>query len=335
MNGPLRVGVVGVRRLRQGLGEHFARWLVAAGAEVPAFIGRTPESIGQSTALLARRGIAARGFTSLDALLAAEPVDALVIASPAASHRAWLDAACAARLHVLCEKPFVWDVDDPARETARIVAAFDAAGLVLHEHCQWPETLPAFLALHPGAFDARVARVSMELSPSTLGEDALVDTVSHPVSLLQDVLVRTGQRTRGAPIVPERVEFRHPGGPDGPLEVEARFRDVRGSAVVLGVRLTRHPEQPRPAAYAIDGRRADRRIQLPAYTMTLADGGREVPLDDPMLLAVARFVRAAADARERERSGDAVAADPGGTAEIVRRMEAVRSIVFAFRSEGR
>ena len=31
----LRVAVAGPRRVRQGLGEHFARWLVRAGAEVP------------------------------------------------------------------------------------------------------------------------------------------------------------------------------------------------------------------------------------------------------------------------------------------------------------
>lgn len=318
-----RVAVAGVRRVRQGLGEHFARWLVAAGAEVPAFLARTPASADEGRRLLAARGIDARGYLTLAELLEEEPVDALVVASPAASHRGLLEQALTARLHVLCEKPFVWDVEEPSRTAAGIVHAFEASGLVLDEHCQWRETLPAYLVLHPHALELPVRRFEMELAPTTVGEEALVDTVSHPLSLLQAGLGRTGQLRPGADLDMADVRF-HAAGDDR-LTAAFTLRDERGEGVEVELRLRRHPEQPRPAAYAFDGRRADRRILLPGYEMRLGDGARDVPLEDPMRLAVARFVR-------RIRGLDA---GPRVDPAIEPRMAALERIVFAFRSGGR
>jgi hypothetical protein len=319
---PLRVGVAGVRRVRQGLGEHFARWLVAAGAEVPAFLGRTPASIAEGKRVLAARGIEAEGYLTLAELLEEEPLDALVIASPAASHLALLEQALTARLHVLCEKPFVWDVEEPARAAAGVVHAYEAAGLVLAEHCQWPETLPAYFGLHPGALDAPVRRFEMELSPSSVGEEALLDTVSHPLSLLQAALKRTGQLRPGSKLDVRDLAFDT--ATEGRLGVGFTLRDEGHQGVAVDLRLRQVPEQPRPAAYAFEGRRADRRIVLPGYEMRLADGAREVPLQDPMRLAVGRFVH-------RLRGGDgAPRVDPA----IEPRMAALERIVLAFRGRG-
>ncbi len=97
-----RVAVAGVVRRRQGIGEYLARYVVRHGGSVPAFLGSRPESLEDGRAVLAGHGIGARGFTDLASLLAQCPVDALIIASPAATHVAYLDAARDAGLHVLC-----------------------------------------------------------------------------------------------------------------------------------------------------------------------------------------------------------------------------------------
>ena len=69
-------------------------------------------------------GLAA--FDELDRLLA-QPLDAVVIASPDALHKEQMLAAFAKGLHVFCEKPLCYGVDD----IDDVIAARDRAGKVL------------------------------------------------------------------------------------------------------------------------------------------------------------------------------------------------------------
>lgn len=327
-----RVAIVGVRRLRQGLGEHFARWLVAAGAQVPAFVGRTPESVEEGRRLLLAQGIDARGFTSLGDLLAAEPVEALVIASPAETHHEWLLRALDANLHVLCEKPFVWGDDEAVLGVHSLTYEFVRRRLLLVEHCQWPWTLPAFRRLHPRTLDEPLRTFEMELAPSSRGEAMLVDVLSHPCSLVQALTAddpRWG--ARGSPRFDARFST-HDRDCDR-LEVVVDVRDLGGDRLLeMTVRMQTTASQPRPAAYAVNGRRAVRRIRTPDYAMSLADGAREVPMEDPMKLAVADFVRALVEARLPYAERPHLREDLRRTAEIPDRMRFLAGIVSAFRA---
>ena len=65
-------------------------------------------------------------FDDLDRLLS-QPLDAVVIASPDALHREQMLAAFARGLHVYCEKPLCYGVDD----IDDVIAARDKAGKVL------------------------------------------------------------------------------------------------------------------------------------------------------------------------------------------------------------
>ena len=69
------------------------------------------------------------GVTAFDDLerLLAQPLDAVVIASPDALHREQILAAFAKGLHVFCEKPLCYGVDD----IDDVIAARDKAGKVL------------------------------------------------------------------------------------------------------------------------------------------------------------------------------------------------------------
>jgi predicted dehydrogenase len=288
-----RVGVVGVRRARTGLGQFLAKHLVAQGGVVPAFVGTRPETIAEGAATLARLGIQARGFTRLEDLLAAEPIDALVIASPHETHFAWLEKALDANLHVLCEKPLVWGVEGAADRASELVRAFHAKGLVLRENCPWPMTLPAFDALHPGARSAGLRNFAMWLSPSAGGVAMLLDSISHPLSLLQAATDEDEARIEG-------LTFATSGFTAGKLDLSFRFVADETRVAAL-VRLSVVPEQPRPAGYALNGLAAERCVRMSDYSITFADGGRTVPVADPMEELVGRFVAAVASgAPERE-----------------------------------
>ena len=71
-----------------------------------------------------RARIEPRGYLDLASMLAEERLDAVAILSPAEHHAEHLAQAAAAGVHVLCEKPFVWGVTDPAGRAGRLLLGF-------------------------------------------------------------------------------------------------------------------------------------------------------------------------------------------------------------------
>jgi predicted dehydrogenase len=83
-----------------------------------------------------------QAFSSYEALLAADDIDAVYIPLPNHLHAEWTMKAADAGKHVLCEKPLTLD----ANEAQRVIAHCAAAGVVLQEafmyrfHPQWLRT---------------------------------------------------------------------------------------------------------------------------------------------------------------------------------------------------
>jgi len=311
-----RIGVVGARRARQGLGPFVVRDLVCAGAEVRSFVATSEETrVAGAQELLRVAGVEARGYLSLPEMLAGEELDALAILSPAGTHEAYLEAALAAGLHVLCEKPFLWLRSHLAERAAELVTGFSARGLLLFENCQWPYTLAAYRRLHPGALERAPARFEMRMQPASGGVEMLGDSAPHALSLLQAAVPGSGAAL-------EAVRF--DGDPAaGPLAIEFRFRtDASDTGVRLDLRPTR--AHPREAAYAFDGRWAERSVEPESYALAFADGPRRVPVPDPMAALLTDF----SDALRRPERGP----DPQRGAAIAERMGLLEALVLAFRA---
>jgi predicted dehydrogenase len=292
-----RVAVVGARRVRTGLGAFLAKHLVAHGAEVPAFIASREETIEAGRESLRSVGIEAQGYVDLEALLDAHPVDALVIASPHETHSAWLEEAVTRGLHVLCEKPLVWGDSLALSHALRQLDLASDRRLVVFENCPWPHALAAFDALHPGARAGGVRTVEIEMAPSsTEPRSMLVDVMSHPLSILQAIAGAAGQGVR----ISAWNEV-------GEGRVDLSFRFEAETPIAVRIRLRPAPAQPRPMALTVNGSRAERRLEMEDYSMSFADGGREVPIPDPMAALAGDFVRTVraggspADSRERHR----------------------------------
>ena len=260
-----KIALIGARRVRQGLGPYVARHLVELGAEVPCFLGTRPESIAES-----ERALGARGYSDLSELIAKEKPDALAILSPSETHERYLEAALEAGVHVLCDKPLLWNGPGLARRAARLVERFAAAGLLLRENCQWPYTLAAYRSLHPDV--GPLASFAMRLSPiSREPRQMLGDALSHPLSLLQALTGAAEARAQQVVLVAR------------PGEVLLRFSyQLATSAVACEITLRSSDRLPREAAYAVNGQWAERRIRPADYTFTFIDGEREVPAPDPL-----------------------------------------------------
>lgn len=309
-----RVGILGARRRHQGLGPFVARHLAAAGASVPCFAGTSAATVAEARADLTQAlGVPPTGYTDARRMLAAERLDALAVLTPVEHHAEGLELALERGLPVLCEKPLVWgDATALARGRA-LVDAFRARGLLLVENCQWPYTLPAFEALHPGALARPARRFAMHLSPASSGERMLVDALPHFLSLLQALA-----DAPEAAIEDVRFSTRDPAA--SALDLTLLWK-ARAGAIDASFALRASDRLPRAAGYAIDDRVAERRVSLPDYTQFFADGPREVPLPDPLAMLLADFV-----ARLREGR-----ADPDEPARIALRLEALERIARVFR----
>ena len=308
-----RIGLIGARRVRQGLGPFVARELAALGADVTCALGTRAESAEQARVELRAQGIDVRAYSDADALFEAEALDALAILSPAETHEAHLRRALDAGLHVLCEKPLIWSGTGSAERAAEIVEAFAARGQRLVENCQWPFALGAFEQLHPGTLGAPLERFEMRLSPESRGEQMLVDCISHPLSLLQAL----------APDRDARLEDAGFATGTGPETVTVRFVYRAGRvAAPVEVRLVRSESVPRKASLAINARPADRLVRKSDYSMLFAAGDRSVALPDPLRTLLERFVGAL----------DAAGPDPDSW-RIAQRMQMLEALVAAHRGE--
>jgi hypothetical protein len=304
------VGIIGARRRRQGLGPFVARDLRAAGAEIPCFLATTAETRDAAARELASSyQIEARGYLDLEAMLSAEELDALAILSPAETHRSYLEAAGAAGIHALCEKPLIWGGGGLATEAARIAGGFDAKGLLLWENCQWPYTLPAYEQLHPGSTARAPERFEMHLQPMSRGMQMLVDSMPHALSLLQALSPGPG---------PSIAEPRF-STPDA-QRVTVGFLYRAGSATSsVQVTLKSANAAPREAGFAVDGRPVRRLVAPRGYRLSFAAGDRTAPVADPLTLLVGDFTRELQSRRRASRSR-----------EIAERMELLEVIVDAY-----
>jgi predicted dehydrogenase len=106
----VRIAVVGLGKM--GL-SHFAMINAHPKAQTLAC-----DSPGFMADVLAKN-ISAPVFRDYDRMLASEPLDAVVIATPSGLHASMVEAALEKGLHVFCEKPFCLDWADSERLTER------------------------------------------------------------------------------------------------------------------------------------------------------------------------------------------------------------------------
>lgn len=288
--GALTAAIVGARTVRQGTGPYLARELDRCGCHIQAVVGRTASSAEAARQGLARRyGIRCRGYASLRELLANEPVDLVVVASPAERHLENIRTALAADCHVLCEKPLWWPrgaragatgIDRVRTLTRSMTAEALRRQRLLAVNTQWPFTLDAFRELHPNVLDThRVpTRFAMWMAPRSRGGRMVVDAAPHLLSMLY-ALVGGGQLADIAV---------HWTGVHRAVLV-CRYLHQRGRlSVQLHLRHTR--TAPRPAGYSIDGRAVERRVAMPSYELLLEYNGARRPLRDPLTASIGDFL---------------------------------------------
>ena len=295
-----RIGIIGARRRSQGIGQHVARHLAALGGDVVAIVGTRPESVTAAQRELSDRyTLQTRGYQSVEAMLASEELDAIAICSPPEFHRVHLHAALEHGVHVLCEKPLLFESGrDPEADARPIIEAFAASGKVLMANEQWPYTLSSFAELHPaaGLFKRPCEALDVLLAPAETGLAMIPSALPHVLSLLL-ALTPGGGAARAI-----KVACR-----DSAAQMSLAFDYLHHEGVTHVSCLFRQAlEQPRPAGYAINGHGARRVIDMRDYSMALEstvdifaaaaainhgpETARRLPIEDPLVLLLRDFL---------------------------------------------
>lgn len=173
----LRVGVWGVG----AWGEKHAR--VYAGLDGVTLAGVHDADRGRAAEVAARHGT--RAFDRAEDLLAA--CDAVSVATPTVAHLEAVERACAARRHVLVEKPMAVTV----AEADAMCAAAGRAGVVLQVG-QVERFNPALLAARPfvrGAKFVEAHRLAV-FQPRSLDIDVVFDLMIHDIDAVLHVVGR-------------------------------------------------------------------------------------------------------------------------------------------------
>lgn len=291
MGRPLQIGLIGARRIRQGLGPFIARDFTSCGAEVALVLGRTDAS-AESAAheIEVRTGARPRATADRSAFFAAD-LDAVCVLTPKGTHGASIESSLHAGRHVLCEKPVLWhpEAGDWGADARDIEDRFAAKGLVFAVNAQWPWAIPAFESLH-GPLQEVPRSLAMGLTPASTGREMIGDAAPHPLSLAQALrpdLERLSTVTFGRQ-EPAAVDFTAIlEGALGPFELRV---ELRGSGA----------PPPREAWFAVDGKRADRCVRASDYALFLREGARIVDFPDPLGERIAAFLR---DVQSQEAAG--------------------------------
>lgn len=288
----LNVAIIGPGRSKQGTGPYIARTFNKLGCNVCAVVSSSIDSANAAADLLSKDyGISCTGYDDFDQLLKNHDIDIVVISSPAKSHYSYLHTAIEAGCHIFCEKPLWWpennistleDIEDITNKTIALLNKCNAKKSVLQLNTQWPYTLPTYFELYPQIKDnSEINSFSMWLAPQSHGAEMIVDTISHPLSMLYTLL--------GAGKLNKLDSNFHQLESGQDLVVNFEYLHARGDTQV-SISLTSSDSFPKPAAYAINGLRVDRHVELPNYLISLHSSDKQMPVIDPLESSIKNFI---------------------------------------------
>ncbi len=281
----MNIGLIGARRTNNGIGEYIARYFHAAGAQVSAVLGTSDQTARSAAENLVKYGIRARPYSDFSRMINDEDIDAVVIASRAATHEHYIEQSIEAGAHVFVEKPFLPpDTPDLPRVLKKLFIRARRRRITIAMNSQWGFSLPFYEELCGQVAQAGAGTFIMRLSPMCSGREMIPDSVPHALSMLHTAL--------GEGVV-EDVEIR---AENDSMDISFAYRWSEG-VCRASVNLVTEKKQPRTFSFGFGGRVAHRTIDMATYGISLSYEGKVLPIPDPLRLSVGDFVSAIEDRR--------------------------------------
>jgi len=272
------IAVIGAGRTANGIGPYIAKYFQKHGMPVTAVLGRSAESSARAAAELGQFGIKAKAYSSFTAMIDSAKPDAVAIASPTATHAAYIERCLASGVHIFCDKPFAApDTPELTAWLVRVVRRAHAKRLTVAMNSQWPFVLPWYAELCGTVKPDKVRTFAMRLSPVVSGPAMIPDSLPHALSLLYDAL--GNGEIKG-------LTFKR----EGEAHIIAFTYSTDRTRCAVTITLVQELSQPRTLTFGFDGRIAVRAIDPATYAMSLVCKGKSLAIPDPLELSVKDFI---------------------------------------------
>jgi hypothetical protein len=277
----MNVSIIGAGRRRNGIGEYIGKYFHQHGAKVASVLGTTEKTSLQASSALRKYGIEAHSYTDFDEMVSAEKPDVAVIASPSSTHYEYLLKCLESRLHIFCEKPFIWNERTDIRK--RIEEIFEKARekkTTLAMNSQWPFSIDAYEEICGKIRIKETNKFFVRMSPFSPGKGMIPESVPHPLSIL---FCRLGD---GA-IQDLNFEW------DGEGEMSIRFTylfETRACDVLI--KLVHQETPPRDFSFGFNDKVVSRSLDLTHYEIYFNYEDKKLKIMDPLEISVKNFIEA-------------------------------------------
>ena len=285
-NHGMRIAVIGAGRNRNGIGEYIAGYFHKNDTSVVSVLGTTENSARKAAHNLKRYGIDAAAHTDFVQMVEKVVPDAIIIASPVATHYDYLMKCMDAGVHVFCEKPFILQEACKMRDLlGRIFEKAAEKNITIAMNSQWPFSLPYYEKLCGPIERREETSFYISLSPIAGGREMISDSLPHALSILQRVL-------GGGKICSLETDLSEE-------KADLLFQYITTEAhCSVTVKLVKTEQQPRNFQFGFNDRVVSRIIDMQTYSISFTYQGKTVSITDPLELSVKDFIAAVNQQRE-------------------------------------
>lgn len=270
----LKIAVFGVGNV----GKFHVREFISAGADVVAILGSSQEtSVKTAENLRVEFGIQPKPYFNLDNLIKGESLDAVSVCTPPNLHYAQVKKCLEAGLHVLCEKPFVFNFYlgnyDKAKE---LIELSEKQSRVLSVNTQWPSILDY---IKNQVDFSKLKNFSMYTQPGARGLDMLPDHLPHTNSVVVKLI--PGGQAKDIKFIKHSEE-----------DIEIYFKYMnKNLEYSVTYRFVYKADRPRKVIFSFDGLEFRREIGE-NYQQSLVSGKTKFNIEDPFKISIEKFVGA-------------------------------------------
>ena len=284
----MKTAIIGAGRNKSGIGQYIGKYFQKNRASVISVLGTSEKTARRVSSNLTQYGINATYYTDFKRMMKRERPDAVVIASPALTHYEYLIKCVKERVHIFCEKPFVWQDKSDIDINSLLKNIFETAesnNLKIAMNSQWPFSLPYYEKLCGPINYQKVDTFFIRLSPMVSGKEMILESVPHALSILYTVFGDGEIGNLSIEAYKERITTKF------------HYFFTTGYCEVM-IELVRTILPPRSFSYGFNGKIIHRVLDLDIYDIFFKYSDKTLKIRDPLELSVQDFISAVRDKRD-------------------------------------
>lgn len=270
----LKIAILGA----SGIGKYHAREYKNAGCEVVAILGSSKEkAINTSNVLKKEFGIQANSYYELETLLENEELDAVSICVPSELHSKHVRICLENDLHVLCEKPFIYNHSISYPEAKNLCSFARLKGKILTVNTQWPSV---FSKIKDYYGKEKIKKFFISMEPSGIArENLIIECIPHFNSMLLKLFNKIKPKninfSSGKDY--ERINFNYLNNKEKcKIEYLFKKRDIKPSKI----------------SFSINNHHFYREIKGDNKQYLVYNGKESFEIEDPLKVSIRSFVNA-------------------------------------------